>query len=88
MTRAINRVRLRMHRIKDDETSSPSPMQLPKSDHVDQFQGNPAIDRIAFSMVSSRLDRRERNNAFLLEQLLASISTNTENRTKIIAKDH
>ena len=46
-------------------TSSPSPMQLASKVHTDQFQGKPARERRADSMASSRLERRERNNAFL-----------------------
>ena len=40
-------------------------MQLPSSDHTDQFHGNPNIDNRALSMASSRLDNRDKNSAFL-----------------------
>src|ERR1700742_4436539 len=55
-------------------------MQLPKRVQADQFQGNPAIDRRAHSMASSRLDNRERNKAFLY--LIIRTSPNfLENKT-------
>ena len=46
-------------------TSSPSPIQLANKSHADQFQRTPAMERRTFSIASSRLDSRERNNALL-----------------------
>lgn len=46
-------------------TSSPSPIQLPRSVQQDQFQANPAIDKSAHSIASSRRESRERKSAFL-----------------------
>ena len=51
----------------NEKTSSPSPMQLPNNVQADQFHLKPAKEISAFSMASSRLDKRERKRAFLFK---------------------
>lgn len=47
-------------------TSSPSSIQLPNKAHVAQFHWKPAIERIAFSIASSRRPlRRDKKSALL-----------------------
>jgi len=56
----------------EGKTSSPSVTQLPNRIQADQFQGKARMDWIAVASDSSRLETRDKSNAFLSEKRTAS----------------